>query len=301
MNSLQHIWQKNSPGFLLAFVRFLLQPKSYKIRRKATFEYYKKFDQKTLHPEIKECLNYLKYHKYSAFPYKWTQKYDNLMPEVYFDDENQTYYNLFNGKKMYFPKHYSRSMVIWAVRSILKEQDINSPHIYLTSDFQLEPGSIVLDAGVAEGNFALTVVEQAKRLYLVECDSEWMQALKLTFAPWKDKVVFVEKFMSDKPGNTTTSIDTLLIAEESESYFIKMDIEGYEKLALAGMKNLIASGRPIKMNVCTYHHPNDLIDIEKVVKSYGFEWHVSEGFVLYSLPGEQPTFRKVLIRAEKNK
>jgi hypothetical protein len=301
MNSLRRLWQQVSPDFLLGFVRFILEPQSYKVRRKAVLKYYKNFDQNTLPSEIREGLKYLRCHKFASFPYKWTKKYDNLFPEVFHDVANQCYYIFFDKKKMYFPKRFTTTEIIWAVRSILKEQDPLSPHLYLTDDFEAEEGCIVLDAGVAEGNFALSVVDKAKRLYLVECDAGWMEALRLTFAPWKEKVVFVNKYMSDLSSGTATSIDTLLIPEEGEKYFIKLDIEGYEQKALAGMKKLVASGNHIKMNVCTYHHPDDLNAIGATLKSYGFDWQVSNGYVLYFKMGEEPSFRKVLIRAGKSR
>lgn len=299
MNIIQRIWQKVSPNFLLVFVRFILEPQSYKKRRKAVLAHFKNFNKETLPPQIHEGLKYLRCHKYSPFPYKWTQKYDNLLPKVFHDKENQCFYTLFDGKKMYFPKRYTTTKVIWAFRTILKEQDPHSPHLYLTSDFQVESGSIVVDAGVAEGNFALSVVDKARRLYLIECNIEWMEALKLTFAPWKEKVVFVNKYMSDVQSDTTTSIDTLVIPENRESYFIKLDIEGFEQKALSGMKRLVASGNPIKMNVCTYHRLNDFNKIEAILQSYGFTRQVSDGYVLYFQTGEEPSFRKALIRAEK--
>ncbi|MCX6326499.1 MAG: hypothetical protein NT144_07605 [Bacteroidia bacterium] len=299
MNIIQRIWQKVSPDFLLVFVRFILEPRSYKKRRKAVLAHFKNFDQDTLVPEIREGLKYLISHKFSSFPYKWTQKYDSLLPKVFRDEGNQCFYTLFDSKKMYFPKRFTLTHVIWAVRAIMKEQDPLSPHLYLTSDFQVEPGSIVIDAGVAEGNFALSVVDKAKRLYLIECDIGWMESLRLTFAPWKEKVVFVEKYMSEGQSDTTTSIDELVSPESSENYFIKLDIEGYEQKALSGMKRLVASGNPVKMDVCTYHHLNDLNDIEAILQSYGFTYHVSDGYVLYFQMGEVPSFRRALIRAEK--
>ena len=300
MNLVQRFWQIASPNFLLTFVRFLMESENLKKQRKAVLEHFNKIENKSLSPEIREGLRFLKYHKYTPFPYKWTQKYDNLLPEVFFDEVNQANYAIFEGKKMYFPKRYGRTKVIWAVRSILKEQDAVSPHLYLTRDFQVVTGSIVIDAGVAEGNFALSIVEKAKQLILIECEPEWMEALKLTFEPWKEKVVFVEKYMSDNYGDTTVSIDSLVTPEPGNQYFIKMDIEGYEQLALSGMKKLLASGNPIKMNVCTYHHPNDLSEIKATLESFGFSCQVSEGYVLFFQPGEEPSFRKVLIRAEKS-
>jgi hypothetical protein len=300
MNVIQRIWQKVSPNFLLVFIRLLTEPKNYKERRKAVLAHFRNVDQSRLPSEIREALKFLKYHKFSSFPYKWTQKYETFIPEVFRDKPNNCYFILFEGKKMYFPKRYTETEVIWAVRSILKEQDPLSPHRYLSSDFQVETGSVVIDAGVAEGNFALMVIDKAKLLYLIECNSEWIDALKLTFAPWKEKVVFVEKYMSDIHSNETTSIDTLVIPEPDGKYFIKLDIEGSEQKALAGMKRLLESGRPIKMDICTYHNPNDLNEISDIVKSYGFSFQVSDGYVLYFQTGEEPSFRKVLIRATIN-
>lgn len=299
MITLKRIWQKTAPNIILVGIRFLFESPNEKVRRKAVLKYFKKFELKTLSPEIREGLRYLKFHKFSAYPYVWALKYDNIFPMVYRDTQHQCYYVLYGGKRMYFPKNFTETQVIWIFRSINKEQDSQSPHLYLTTEFQVDINSIVVDAGVAEGNFALSVVEKAKLLYLIECDTEWMEALRLTFAPWKEKVVFVEKLMSDTESASTTSIDSLVKPISNEKYFIKMDIEGYEQKALKGMENLVASGCNIKMDVCTYHHANDLQEIEAIISDYGFNWSVSESFMLFFRPEESPSFRKVLIRAAK--
>ena len=300
MNILQRLWQKLIPYKLLVFVRLKLESKSLKAQRLAVLNHFKKANPETLEPEIREAIKYLKTHKYSAFPFGWTQKYDNFMPEVFMDEELGRYFVIFEGKRMYFPKRYTKTRVTWAVRSIFKEQDPESPHLYLTSDFQVEPESVIVDAGVAEGNFALSVVEKAKRLYLIECEPEWMETLKITFAPWEEKVVFVEKFLSDSVNETTVSIDSILNPEPGEKIFIKMDIEGFEQKALTGMKNLVASGNAIKMDVCTYHQPMALLEIGTILNDFGFQCEVSKGYVLFFQAGEEPSFRKVLIRAQKN-
>jgi hypothetical protein len=299
MNPIRRLWQRLSPNFLLVFVRFILEPKDYTVRRKAVLRYYSRIDKTSLPPEILEGLKFLRSHKYTPLPYRWTREYDNLIPEVFRDETNQSLYVIYEGKKMYFPRSFTSTKVVWAVRAAMKEQDQRSPHLYLTGNFKPEDGSIILDAGVAEGNFAISVIEKAKRLYLVECDPGWMEALRLTFEPWKEKVVFVEKFMSDTPGENTTSIDELLSHEGKGSYFIKLDIEGYEQKALSGMRKLTDSGYPVRMNVCTYHNPDDFADIKSTLESYGFLCNATAGYVLFFHPGEEPSFRKVLIRAEK--
>ncbi len=297
MEFFQYIKNKIIPGRILNLVHFILEPPKYKELRQAVLDLYSSKKEIINEPEIQEGLNYLKRNKFTAYPYRWALKYDNLFPEVLWDPENQSFYTLFYGKKMYFPKRYSKKEIIWITRSILKEQDSCSPHLYLTPGFQPDQNSIVVDAGVAEGNFALSVIEKAKCLFLIECDHDWMESLRLTFAPWKNKVHFIEKYLSDSESETTISIDALIKPENDESYFIKMDIEGYEKKALRGMKNLIATNSGIKLDVCTYHHHNDFSDIQTILKEYDFDFEASKSRILYYHPGEIPEFRKALIRA----
>jgi len=126
-----------------------------------------------------------------------------------------------------------------------------------------------------------------------------MEALRLTFEPWQDKVVFIGKFMSDLPGESTTTIDEILDGEENEHIFIKLDIEGYERKALSGMHRLMAGKKHVRMDICTYHHYDDFSLLKSVLENYGFVCHPTEGYVLFFHKGEEPSFRKVLIRAEK--
>ena len=143
------------------------------------------------------------------------------------------YYVLYEGKRMYFPKILYQHGSCLGCQGCHEGTGSAFPASYiLPMIFSPTQGSIIIDAGVAEGNFALSVVDKAKRLYLVECDRGWMEALRLTFEPWKEKVVFIEKFMSDTAGDTTTSIDELMGDEADGPYFIKLDIEGYEQKAL---------------------------------------------------------------------
>jgi hypothetical protein len=300
MNPVRRIWQKMAPGFILSMVRLLLEPADYTRRRKAVLNHYRDHGKESFPPEIAEGLKYLKWHKFTPLPFRWAAKYDRLLPEVLFDANTKFNYVIFNGRRMYFPKSYSTSEVVWSVRAAMREQDRESPHLYLTGDFELLEDSIVIDAGVAEGNFALSVADRAKKIFLVECDPEWMEALRLTFEPWNEKVVFVEKYMADSHGPGTVSIDELLSPFDNGPYFIKLDIEGYEQKALSGMKMLMSSGKPVRMDVCTYHRPEDFKEIKSVLESFGFTCMPSSGYLLFSNSGEAPTFRKVLIRADKS-
>ena len=59
------------------------------------------------------------------------------------------------------------------------------------------------------------------------------------------------------------------------------------------------SGKNVRINVCTYHYPDDFREIKTALENYGLDCHATEGYVLFFHPGEEPSFRKVLIRAEK--
>ena len=299
MTKLKRIWQASAPNVVLVFIRFLTASKGYKSQRKAVLEYFNKLDYEILSPDMRECFQYLKFHKFSAYPFRWALKYDQMLPEVYLDVQHDCFYVLFEGEKMYFPKRFTETQVIWMVRSIKKKQDRHSPHLYLTHDFQVDADSIVVDAGATEGSFALSVVGKARKLFLVENDPEWLGSLRLTFAPWIEKVVFVEKLLSDTETETTTSIDSFLKPATGENYFIKLDTKGLEIKGLSGMKNLADSDNHIKITVCTHRNINDLVETETFLNDYGFKYHISDSFILYAEPGEEPSFRKALIRAER--
>ena len=295
MNKLQKVWNE-----ILSLIRFILEPKSYKTRRKLVLAHYKKTDLGKQPIEIVEALKFLKYHKYNPFPFKWILKYDHLKIKVFKDESLKRFYVYFNEKKLYYPLHFTKKHCVWATRSILKEQDPQSAHLYLTENFQVDQDSIVIDAGVAEGNFSLLVIDKVKKIFLIECDPAWVEALKLTFEPWKEKVVFVQKNLSDINDDNSVTIDSLVEPQPNEKYFVKMDIEGYEKRALAGMTKLLTAQNSLKMDICTYHHPNDLIDLSSIVKKFNLTWRTSDSYVLFFLPGEQPSFRKALIRVERS-
>lgn len=48
-------------------------------------------------------------------------------------------------------------------RFLLQVQDAASPHRYQTRQFCVCKGEVVLDAGAAEGNFALEIVDVAEK------------------------------------------------------------------------------------------------------------------------------------------
>jgi hypothetical protein len=181
------------------------------------------------------------------------------------------------------------------------EQDEKNPHCYTSDDFTVREGDTLLDVGCSEANFALSHIEKLKKLYLFECEPAWVDALNHTFAPWKDKVEIVNKYIGASSGGIYTTIDEFC-TDPNASYFIKADIEGAETEMLSGASNFLTGKNPMRIVLCTYHRQNDARDIEAILKSSGFTTHFSQGYMifLYGNDLEPPYLRHGVIRAEKN-
>lgn len=111
-----------------------------------------------------------------------------ILHEVYYDKEVDLHFIYFEEKKMYLKrsyKNYINKKGKLYVGNVWGEQDFNSPHLYECGDISVKDGDVIVDAGVCEGNFSLHNIEKARKIYLIECDKEWIEALQYTFFPYK--------------------------------------------------------------------------------------------------------------------
>lgn len=182
------------------------------------------------------------------------------------------------------------------VQSILLEQDMDSPHKYLYSKQDIA-GRALADIGAAEGFFSLDVIDDVKKVYLFECDAEWVEALKLTFAPWKDKVQIVEKYVGEHDGDESISLDNFFVDLDLD--FIKADIEGFEVSMLLGAKKTLE--KVSKIIVCAYHRQDAEKEIKKILGEYGFNITTSNGYMFFLDDKNQyaPYLRRGLVYADK--
>lgn len=196
---------------------------------------------------------------------------------VYGDDENP--YIFFEDKKMYFPSRYPFMNIDGkrAVYNLFEEQGENSPHLYLKDNKDIKEKSVIVDAGVCEGNFALRYIERAKKVYLIESDPKWMRALRKTFSDYKSKVVFCNKFLGRYDSADTICLDTLV---HEKIDFLKMDIEGAEVEAVLGAKRVLEES-DAKCAVCAYHKQNDEKYLRFLLEAYGYRTETSHGYMFY--------------------
>ncbi len=265
-------------------------------------------------PEMREILGHVKEHGVSVFPYPFAAKYDPASLEVFTDKDSGLKYIMQNGYRLY----YKRSMrKFWRrndkpldrraakyFNGLMAEQDPASPHCYAAGGFGVEEGSVLFDIGSAEGNYALANIDKVSRVFIFEIEEPWLDALQHTFAPWKDKVVIINKFVSDTDGGNTLTVDTVVRDYGiKEPVFLKMDVEGAESSVLRGAKETLS--RPdTKAVICTYHRQNDHAELSAMMESAGYDVRTSPGYMLflYGVFGlEPPYFRRGLIYCTKRK
>jgi len=234
-----------------------------------------------------------------VLPYPFVYEYAGKNADVHKDETNGLFYVMHNGKRLYYSRKYrTEAEVRLAWEGICLEQDQRSPHCYTNESFGVRENDTVIDIGAAEGNFALDVVEKAGMIWIIEPDSDWVEALQATFRPWENKVRIINRFASDTDGGEYITLNSLL--GENGVDFIKMDVGGAEPGIIRSSERLLAKNPGVKLAVCTYHRKNDAADCEKILSSFGFNCSFTEGYMLYAFTGlSAPFFRKTIIRAQK--
>jgi hypothetical protein len=262
-------------------------------------EYYSNAETK-ITKEISNALLFLKYNPISYFPCALSKVYNAESVVVEFDNDKSMYYGMLNGNKMYFPKGWDKNKCIKYFYCIQEEQDRDSPHCYLSDDFSVASDDIVVDIGAAEGIFTLQNIDKAKKIYLFETSPEWIEALQTTFAPWKDKVKIVCKFVSNINDNKNTSLDHFFKNKE-KCTFLKIDVDGAEQLVLNGCSNLLLNSCKLKLALCTYHNQHDAVIFSQFLSKYSFSATFSSGVMLFlnDIHQKPPYFRKGILRAVK--
>ena len=244
--------------------------------KEAIIKRYKKSTDK----EIQEVLQYLSCNDLRNFNYNYVHDYRSKKIRVFYDELLEMYYVIENNYKMYFSKRFKTAEAVENYYlGLLIEQNEKSPHKYLTDSFGVEDGAVVVDAGAAEGMFTLSIINKASKVFLIEPDKDWCQALAYTFEPFKEKVVIVNKSISDYNSEGVTTMDSLFCNENID--FIKMDIEGEEYYALKGAEKIINKSKKLKCVVCTYHQEFAYEVIRDLFERKGFCVENSKGYMWF--------------------
>jgi hypothetical protein len=244
------------------------------------------------------------------FPYKQINKIENVQSG--YDDSLKLSYIIHNGKKLYFPLSLSIKNAESTYKNFIENENITGivgvcggyrekhPHQYQSDTFFIQEGDVFCDIGCAEALLALDVIDKVKSVYLVESDPMWLDALKATFKPYKDKVTIIDKLISDVDTETTITLSSLLKNEKESPVFIKMDIEGYETSVIEASKEFLLERQNIRIACCTYHRQNDADRLARIFSDLHYEIEYSDGYMLFIYDKlKAPYFRKGVIRAKK--
>ena len=250
--------------------------------------------------ELKTVLTYLKNNPLRMYCYSFYNEYLHKKPQVQFDAAKGLYYGIYNGKKMYFSgKLNTHQKAMAYFNAVTMEQDSRSPHCYWKNENINHISGIGIDAGAAEGVFALRIIEQIEHIYLVEADVQWGEALKYTFEPYQDRVTIIRKFVGIDDAGDNARLDTLICSKKID--FMKLDIEGMELDALQGAEKILLDNR-VQLAVCVYHHQRDNELISQWLQERGYHLQNSYGLVVcqgdWELEKDETDFRKALLFAD---
>lgn len=268
--------------------------------RKKILTHFSSLPPAEVNDEQLEVVKFLETNEIKIFPYPFNDNYPADKIEVFNDAEKGLKYVLQDGKRLYFKKRWNESRIKRAYSDLMREQDLNSPHRYLTDSFSIGSNDVLADIGAAEANFALAVIDKIKKAYLFEYDREWAEALRATFAPWADKVEIINKYVSDRDDDSHVRFDTFY-KKNNDLTFLKIDVDGAESIVLDSCNEVFRSPVPFKVALCTYHKNNDEKDFTLLLKNHGFNVTPSRGYMIhfYDKKMKAPYLRRGLIRATR--
>lgn len=252
---------------------------------------------------INKICEFLKYNELDVFCGQIENIYPEELFEIYKDDDAGLLYSYWKGKKIYLSSKFKDAKKAKSyLCGLCREQDNESPHCYNIDKLDLESVDLVIDGGAAEGFFALQVIDNVKKVYLVEGDESWLEALKYTFEPYKDKVAIIPKWLDSSDDENCITLDTLALQEEElKTLLIKLDIEGKESDVIKGIDKLLDRNMNLTCIVCTYHRSEDAQDISDYFKNNKFKTSFTEGYMFFPYSGEiKPELRKGVLTAVRN-
>ena len=123
-----------------------------KFLKRLIIHYFKTLPPETVSREQKEVIRYLSSNKLTVFPYSFTKKYKPADIQLFKDKKHHLLYTMYHGKRLYYKDGVSIKKAQRYFNSIFMEQDMDSPHRYLTKDFDIQENDILM---VRDGTYLI--------------------------------------------------------------------------------------------------------------------------------------------------
>jgi len=217
------------------------------------------------------------------FDSSYRKKSKKMISKLEVEDQYLKYYLKGYEKPIFFPRGFNiKSMEMVIVESFYK---INW-HYYEIEQTRVTNNDIVIDCGAAEGIFSFIIANRAKYIYAIEPLKDFTKSMALTFQD-RNNINIVEYAISDHEYNAyisdrdissiindeqrgaevkVTTLDKLFYEKNVPVSYIKIDLEGFDFLAIKGAAKLIEKNKP-KIAVTTYHNINHANQIKEFLLS----------------------------------
>lgn len=250
-------------------------------------------------PEIREILGFTDARRVEMFPYAYFHEQVGQRVDVRRHSTGHPYV-MYEGRPVYFPKAFPPDEVALNFNIALAEQDPRSPHAYLDPGFQVGEGDAGAFVGASNGMFCLSLIGKLRRATLFEPDPAWHEPVRLTFAPWLDKIRLVPQFVRERSGGDGVALDDVF-ADANDLQFLQADVEGGEMALLQGGSRLWREAARMRIAICTYHRPDDERALTTFLQQYSFTTRPSRGYVIMwmQVPCPRPYLRRAVLYAEK--
>jgi FkbM family methyltransferase len=262
--------------------------------------------------KIKKIYFYDKFAKFSREQFKDSlSKKNNQNMEVYnlgpFKICVDTVSNLFSLNMLEWNISYEFFDIVYPALNKNYFKFILGEGPYESKDVFIEKGDYVVDAGANLGIFSFLASMKAGiggHIYAVEPIDFFINCIKkslmvnsfenitlLNVSLGRENKETIIHLSSENPGQSGTfikseqgvkvrqvTLDSLVFMEKKvpRVNFLKMDIEGSERDALLGAREVILNFKP-KLSICTYHLKDDPIVLRDIIKSVNPKYKIEMG------------------------